>query len=59
VPVLVDGSGVSVNNNDSVRSFRESFNVTSTQIPHLVGAQLCRLSLVNARNVALKPVMGK
>jgi len=27
--------------------------------PHVVGAQLCRLSHVDARTVALKPVMGK
>jgi len=27
--------------------------------PHLVGAQLCRFSPVDAHTVALKPVMGK
>jgi len=32
----------------------------STQLdPHLVGAQLCLLSSVDAHTVALKPVMGK
>jgi len=29
------------------------------RVPHLVGAQLCQLSLVDAHTVALKPVMGK
>jgi len=27
--------------------------------PHLVGAQLCRLSPIDAHTIALKPVMGK
>jgi len=27
--------------------------------PHLVGAQLCRLSPIDTYTVALKPVMGK
>jgi len=28
-------------------------------VPHVVGAQLCRLSPVDAHTVALKPLMGK
>jgi len=28
-------------------------------LPHLVGAQMCRLSPVEAHTVALKPMMGK
>jgi len=33
--------------------------IVEAYIPHLVGAQLCRLSPVDAPTVALKPVMGK
>jgi len=42
-----------------IPSIRRQYANLLCRAPHLVGAQLCRLSSADAHTVALKPVMGK